>query len=246
MVLELTNTSSHELKFTIGGDGNEVGLNITGDGVVFYPTDPRDPISLELRLGTVVTLAPGKTYALPITSLRSGFRGMNRAYWTEPGEYKVTASFMTPISPAPKGAEKAFGSAIVTSEPITVKVEAQEKQPNVNLYSESCAPGVIRIFHADLVRRLHRHLQLRRPLLLLLLRFLLANAQRHKGGRSRGNRRAIRLHPLGAQDLAVMPVAGGVLDHVAGTFIEVVQGQRVGVRLEALGRREVLGVASDL
>src|SRR5437763_1016212 len=30
----------------------------------------------------------------------------------------------------------------------------------------------------------------------------------------RRERRPIRLHPLGADDLAVMPVAGGVLEHV--------------------------------
>jgi hypothetical protein len=75
-----------------------------------------------------MTLAPGKTYSMPIKSLQHGFRGVSKStYWTEPGEYTITASFKTAISPAPKGskeAEKGFGNALLVSEPVKVKVEA--------------------------------------------------------------------------------------------------------------------------
>src|SRR5436190_694589 len=43
-----------------------------------------------------------------------------------------------------------------------------------------------------------------------------------------------------------MPLAGGVLEHVAGAFVAVVQGQRVGIGFVARGRRKVFLVASGL
>src|SRR4051794_28872533 len=57
--------------------------------------------------------------------------------------------------------------------------------------------------------------------------------------------RTTRLHPLGPDDLAVMPVAGGVLEHVALAFVELIKRQRVLVRYETIRRREVLVVTGD-
>jgi hypothetical protein len=89
---------------------------------------PRGQFTADFRAPKVMTLAPGKTYSIAIKSLQYGFRGVAKStYWTEPGEYIVTASYKTAISPAPQGskeAEKGFGNAIITSDPVKVKVEA--------------------------------------------------------------------------------------------------------------------------
>src|SRR5262249_54382731 len=54
---------------------------------------------------------------------------------------------------------------------------------------------------------------------------------------------AIHLHPLGADDLAVMPVAGGVGELVTLAFVAVLQGHRLRVNLETRGRREVVVIS---
>src|ERR1043166_7916990 len=50
-------------------------------------------------------------------------------------------------------------------------------------------------------------------------------------GGCRRDRRAVGLDPLGADDPAVMVVAGRVFENVARAFVEVVEGRRVGIRL---------------
>jgi hypothetical protein len=89
---------------------------------------PMGAFTLDFRAPKVMTLASGKTFSIPIKSLQYGFRGVAKSsYWTEPGEYTITAGYKTAISPAPKGskeAEKGFGNAVVTSDPVKVKVEA--------------------------------------------------------------------------------------------------------------------------
>ena len=55
-------------------------------------------------------LAAGKSHTIPISALSYGARGMgNYAYWTEPGEYTLTATFNTALKPAPKGSKEAEG-----------------------------------------------------------------------------------------------------------------------------------------
>jgi hypothetical protein len=127
MVLEITNTSDQEVKFWVEGDANELLLDVKGPNAVSLT--PLKAFTADFRASKVITLAAGKTHSIPITSLQYGFRGVSKySYWTEPGEYTVTASYKTAISPAPKGskeADKGFGFAVVaTTEPVKVKVEA--------------------------------------------------------------------------------------------------------------------------
>jgi hypothetical protein len=54
------------------------------------------------------------------------------SYWTEPGEYKLIATYQTAVSPAPKGAkeshwDKGFGLVTVTSSTLKLKVVEPEK-----------------------------------------------------------------------------------------------------------------------
>jgi hypothetical protein len=127
MVLEITNTSDQEVKFWVDGDATELQLDVKGPNAVTIT--PKKAFTTEFRTPKVITLAPGKTHTIPVTALQYGFRGVSKyAYWTEPGDYTVTASYKTAISPAPKGSkevDKGFGMAVlVSSEPVKVKVEA--------------------------------------------------------------------------------------------------------------------------
>src|SRR5262245_31390256 len=59
-------------------------------------------------------------------------------------------------------------------------------------------------------------------------------------------RAARRCRPLGANDLAVMVATGGIGEHFALAFVEMVEGDGVTVRLPRRGRRKVAVVAGDV
>jgi hypothetical protein len=85
--------------------------------------------TLEFRVPKSTTLAPGKSVEIPIKTLSYGMRGAShRSYWIEPGEYTLTATYQTAVSPAPKGsadAENGFGKVALTTAPIKLKVEGK-------------------------------------------------------------------------------------------------------------------------
>jgi hypothetical protein len=125
MTFELTNTSDKEIKIWTGGDAVQLDLKLTGPGAV--NAMPLLAFTTEFRGPIATTLAPGKSVSVPITKLRYGFRGAsNMSYWTEPGEYKLAASYKTGIQPPPKGSKESNGFGLVTiaAEPITINVEA--------------------------------------------------------------------------------------------------------------------------
>jgi hypothetical protein len=128
LVLELRNAGARELKVWVGGGSNMPVLELKGPGAVglaYQHFVRRRDIPPE-----VVTLAPGKSRQVPVRRLSSVglYSGSNRhrlAYWTEPGEYTLTASYHTAVSPAPQGAKAAgngFGYVTVTGAPIKLKV----------------------------------------------------------------------------------------------------------------------------
>jgi len=126
LALEFTNTSDKEVQFWISGDPTTLNLELKGTGAVSVTA--RKAFTREFRLPKAMTLAAGKSYSMPITSLTYGFRGVaQQAYWTEAGEYTITASYNTAISPAPKGSKDAndgFGRVTITTEPVKIQVEA--------------------------------------------------------------------------------------------------------------------------
>ena len=130
LVLEFFNRGDKEVKFWIGPDGSEPLLKLEGKGAVNvslgYNVSGRRSIPPK-----VIVLAPGKTYTWPIKSLKSvSFtHEQSQAYWTEPGEYTLTATVHTALSPAPKGSKDAgngFGRVTITSAPVKVKVVAKK------------------------------------------------------------------------------------------------------------------------
>jgi hypothetical protein len=129
LVLEFRNTGDQEIQVWIGGDTTELKLELDGPGVVTGVS--RRAVTEELRKPKTVTIAPGKSYTLPIKELEYGTRSqVDGAYWTEAGDYTLTATYKTAVSPAPKGAKGAgggFGFVTARSAPIKLKVEEVKK-----------------------------------------------------------------------------------------------------------------------
>ena len=127
LVLELKNTGSEAVQVQAFGTENTVELKLNGPGAITEPLKRR--ITNKLRIAPkAITLEPGKSVSVPITSLMFGFKGSHRAWWVEPGKYTLSASYKTSVSPRPKDARDAgggFGAVTVTSAPVPLKVEAK-------------------------------------------------------------------------------------------------------------------------
>jgi hypothetical protein len=112
LTFRITNTTDKPVTIEMGGDNSQMILKLEGPGAVTM--DNNVAMTMEFRMGSPVTIAPGKTYDLNIASLAFGVRGISKyAYWTEPGDYHLTASYSFGIS------EK---QGTVTSAPVTIKV----------------------------------------------------------------------------------------------------------------------------
>jgi RNA polymerase sigma factor (sigma-70 family) len=127
LTLELRNTGAKVIKILVGGDGSDVMLDLRGPGAV--SVRPNIPMTLIYLNPDVVAIAPGKSHVLPLSNFSFGRRGSSDlAYWTKPGEYTLTATYHTMVSPMPKGAKEApsfhpgFGHVAATSAPIKLKV----------------------------------------------------------------------------------------------------------------------------
>jgi hypothetical protein len=112
LVLEIHNPTDQEQTAFVGGD-YLLKLQLKGPGAVClrysasYTTDVKRPEE--------VRLAAGKSHRIPLKRLEHGFRGYGeRCYWTEPGEYSLTASY---------GTRAAEGKAIdLTAAPVKLRV----------------------------------------------------------------------------------------------------------------------------
>ena len=92
--LRITNHSGSAQTFSIGGDESQLDLKLEGTGAVTI--DNLVAMTMEFRMGTPVTLEPGKTYDIPVTRLAFGTRGIARmAYLTEAGDYTLTVTLVT-------------------------------------------------------------------------------------------------------------------------------------------------------
>jgi hypothetical protein len=111
LALTLRNTTGQPLRVWVAGPQTELRLDLRGPGAVSLPARG----SVE-QAPQAVTLRPGEEYAIPITSLRDGRRWW---YWTEPGDYTLTAQFTTRAT-TPDGGQRRL---TVRSEPWTVHVE---------------------------------------------------------------------------------------------------------------------------
>ncbi|HVT82141.1 MAG TPA: hypothetical protein VHM90_15975 [Phycisphaerae bacterium] len=119
MVLRITNTTDKDITIGTGGDDSQINLKLEGPGAVSM--ENLVAMTMEFRISKQTTLAPGKTLDIKVASLAYGMRGISQhAYWTEPGEYTLTATltYGTPDGQQDK----------VSSSPTKVKVEAPKAE----------------------------------------------------------------------------------------------------------------------
>jgi hypothetical protein len=131
--LEVTNRSERAIRVWTGGDRTLLRLDLRGPGVVVVPVS--NPIPQPFLERDAVTLQPGESFLLPIKQMVYGTLGDTYyAYWTEPGDYVLTAQYRTAMESAPfrggkieseENARKRFNYMTVTSPPIKVHVEAK-------------------------------------------------------------------------------------------------------------------------
>jgi hypothetical protein len=126
--LEFRNRGDKDLTFLVGGTNPDVPLllKLDGPGAVNLVLPALDA-GMVSQPPQQVTLAPGKTHTLPITRLMTSRIGREgtASYWTEPGDYTLTATYKTAISPVPKGTKdngKGFGPVTVISAAVKLKV----------------------------------------------------------------------------------------------------------------------------
>jgi len=126
--LVLKNTSKEDIQVWTAGDAVVVTFALKGKGA--ESAKPRLAFTQEYRLPKAVKVEAGKTVEFPIKSLTGGFRSASEFnYWTQPGEYELTATITTGVSPKPKGADDAgdgFGKVSVASKPLKITVEEKK------------------------------------------------------------------------------------------------------------------------
>jgi hypothetical protein len=134
LVLEFHNTGDKEIKFLVGGTNPDIPLllQLDGEGSMNF-TLPSLASAMVSRPPEQITLAPGKSYEMPIKNLRTNNLGRegSASYWTAPGEYNLSATYQTAVSPLPKDAKesptaKGFGMVTVTSNKVQIKVKDKD------------------------------------------------------------------------------------------------------------------------
>jgi hypothetical protein len=124
LTIEITNTTDKPLQIWTSGDPVILLLKLEGTGALNLA--PPLAFTQEFRSPKAETLAAGQTVSFRMTELTSGFRGRSQfAYWTEPGEYKLTCTFTTAIKPPPVGSTDTmdgFGKVQIQSAPLTITV----------------------------------------------------------------------------------------------------------------------------
>jgi RNA polymerase sigma factor (sigma-70 family) len=134
--LEFRNSGDKEFTFLVGGSYPDIPLllKLEGPGAVNVTMAG---LSAPIARGmfTQVKLAPGKTYTLPIKSLMTNRLGRDgtASYWLEPGDYTLTATYQTGVSPAPPGSKDGgnflglgFGYVTVTTAPVKLRVTREQ------------------------------------------------------------------------------------------------------------------------
>src|SRR5262249_43607396 len=105
LTVEVRNTSDKKIKFWTTGDPVYIKLDLKGPGAYSSPLPGLS--SAEYRGPIPTTLGPGKSYSFKLSSLMYGDRGnSDGAYWTEEGDYTLSATLETGVSPKSKDAKE--------------------------------------------------------------------------------------------------------------------------------------------
>ena len=143
MVYELKNTGAEPVAILIGGDICRLELKLEGPGAMTLPSGLAR--TMEFRMGRWLRLEPGAVHAIPIRKLSYGTRGdSKRAYWTKPGDYKLTATYVTAykVGKDAGGAPPEKANVKVTTAPAEVKVTENGKKDGEKAAKEEARQGV--------------------------------------------------------------------------------------------------------
>jgi hypothetical protein len=120
ITLEIHNTSDREVEIWLGGDDTALTLDLKGQGAA--STNYLVYVTADLRGSRPYRLPPGGHIDRPIRTLEDGFRGVgHRLYWTEPGDYTLTATYELGSPSLKKGA-----GPVLTSAPLHLKAVTPE------------------------------------------------------------------------------------------------------------------------
>ncbi|MCS6896743.1 MAG: hypothetical protein NZM29_02120 [Nitrospira sp.] len=101
-VLEIKNTGKSKVTIYVEGDPNLLTLTLKGPNVV--TATPLLAFTTDFRLPRPVDLEAGKSFEVPLTILKDGFRRASRyLYPLEPGEYKLSANYQLATEDGGKG-----------------------------------------------------------------------------------------------------------------------------------------------
>jgi hypothetical protein len=118
VVLDIRNTSDHEVEIWLGGDDTSLTLELKGSGAA--STSYVVYVTADLRGSRPFKLPPGGHISRLVRTLEDGFRGVgHRWYWTEPGDYTLTATCELGSPSLKKGV-----GPVLTSAPLPLKVTA--------------------------------------------------------------------------------------------------------------------------
>jgi hypothetical protein len=103
LIFELQNKGSEEIQLLVGGDvAGVLRWQLKGPGAVSLTVVPTVEID-DFKQPAVVKIAPGGNHRWMLKSLDcSGPRDQSAVYWTEPGDYFLSAGFTVAVRPAPK------------------------------------------------------------------------------------------------------------------------------------------------
>jgi hypothetical protein len=125
--LVIKNTGDKPVTVWTKGDPVVIGLKLKGDGAV--TAKPQGIFTQEFRAPEGVEIAPGKTAEIPLKELAGGFRTRSEfAYWTKPGEYELTATLKTGVTPPSRSLAPGGGAGEVTLTSAAVKIKIEAKK----------------------------------------------------------------------------------------------------------------------
>jgi hypothetical protein len=131
LVFELQNKGNEEMQILVGGDVSGcLRWRLTGPGAVSQTFRPVVQTN-DFKEPAVIKIPAGGSHRWVLKDLDcSGPRDTSRVYWTQAGEYQLSAGFTVAVRPAPKGTvphwyHKDHGNVAISSG--TVRITVLEK-----------------------------------------------------------------------------------------------------------------------
>jgi len=127
LVLEVHNKGSKKVTVYIDGPNTHLTLELKGPGAVSAKVK-QSGISTADSADTV-TLAPGRSYSIPIMQLKAGtFLEPQYLYWTKPGEYTLSATIQLDDAKYSGDMVAFVKGPKLTCAPVKLKVEEKGKK----------------------------------------------------------------------------------------------------------------------